>query len=97
MAYVWGLDVRCRLPGWNVADFRTPHKRRMSDGPLLAWTVVAIVVALVVGFFVIVWSICLREGRPARDGKGDRGPPESPTIEGRAARDEAQGCTGAPS
>jgi Na+/H+ antiporter NhaB len=30
----------------------------MSDAFLLALTVVAIVIALVVGFFVVVWSIC---------------------------------------
>lgn len=40
------------------SDFATPPKRRMSDASLLAWTVVAIVIALVVGFFVVVWSIC---------------------------------------
>jgi hypothetical protein len=40
------------------SDFATPPKRRMSDASLLAWTVVAIVIALVVGFFVAVWSIC---------------------------------------
>jgi hypothetical protein len=39
-------------------DVATPHKRRMSDASLLAWTVVAIVITLVVGFFVVVWSIC---------------------------------------
>jgi Na+/H+ antiporter NhaB len=30
----------------------------MSDASLLAWTVVAIVIAVVVGFFVVIWSIC---------------------------------------
>jgi hypothetical protein len=40
------------------SDFATPPKRRMSEASLLAWTVVAIVIALVVGFFVAVWSIC---------------------------------------
>jgi hypothetical protein len=36
----------------------TPPERRLSDASLLAWTVVAIVIALGVGFFVAVWSIC---------------------------------------
>jgi Na+/H+ antiporter NhaB len=30
----------------------------MSDASLLALTVVAIVIAVVVGFFVVIWSIC---------------------------------------
>jgi Na+/H+ antiporter NhaB len=34
----------------------------MSDAALLAWTVVAIVIALIVGFFVVVWSICSQPG-----------------------------------
>lgn len=38
-------------------DFETP-KRRMSDASLLALTVAAIVIAVVVGFFVVIWSIC---------------------------------------
>lgn len=29
----------------------------MSDASLLAWTGLAIVIALVVGFFVVLWSI----------------------------------------
>jgi hypothetical protein len=39
-------------------DFETPPKRRMSDASLLALSVVAIVTAVVVGFFVVIWSIC---------------------------------------
>jgi hypothetical protein len=39
-------------------DFDAPPKRRMSDASLLAWTMVAIVIAVVVGFFVVIWSIC---------------------------------------
>jgi len=39
-------------------DFETPPKRHMSDASLLALTVVAIVIAVVVGFFVVIWSIC---------------------------------------
>jgi hypothetical protein len=39
-------------------DFETPPKRRMSDASVLALTVVAIVIAVVVGFFVVIWSIC---------------------------------------
>jgi hypothetical protein len=40
------------------SDFEAPPKRRMSDASLLALTVVAIVIAVVVGFFVVIWSIC---------------------------------------
>jgi hypothetical protein len=39
-------------------DFATPHKRRMSDASLLASTVVAIAIAVVVVFFLAVWSMC---------------------------------------
>ena len=39
-------------------DFEAPPKRRMSDASLLALTVFAIVIAVVVGFFVVIWSIC---------------------------------------
>ena len=39
-------------------DFATLSKRRMSDASLLALTVVAIVIAVVVGFVIVVWSIC---------------------------------------
>ena len=39
-------------------DLATIPKRRMSDASLLAWTVVAIVIALVVGFIVVVQQIC---------------------------------------
>ena len=39
-------------------DFETPPKRRMSDASSLALTLVAIVIAVVVGFFVVIWSIC---------------------------------------
>lgn len=40
------------------SDFATPPKQRMSDASLLAWTVVAIVIALVVGSFVVVSVVC---------------------------------------
>jgi len=39
-------------------DFETPPKRRMSDASVLALTLVAIVIGVVVGFFVVIWSIC---------------------------------------
>ena len=39
-------------------DFKTPPKRRMSDASVLDFTVAAIVIAVVVGFFVVIWSIC---------------------------------------
>jgi hypothetical protein len=42
----------------SSSDFGTPPKRRMSDASLLAWTVVAIVIALVVGAFVVVSVVC---------------------------------------
>src|SRR4029453_16698297 len=32
-------------------DFATPHERRMPDASLLAWTLVALVIALAVYFF----------------------------------------------
>jgi len=41
-----------------LGDFAAPHKRRMSDASLLAWTVVAIVIAVVVVFLLAVWSMC---------------------------------------
>ena len=39
-------------------DFATPYKRRMSDASLLALTVVAIVIAVGVIFFVVIWGMC---------------------------------------
>ena len=35
-----------------------PRRAPMSDASLLGWTVLAIVIALVVGFSLVVWSIC---------------------------------------
>jgi hypothetical protein len=43
-------------------DSATPPKRRMSDASLLALTVVAIVIAVVVGFFLVVQQICSEPG-----------------------------------
>jgi hypothetical protein len=39
-------------------DLATPHKRRMSDASLLALTVVTIVIAVGVIFFVVIWGMC---------------------------------------
>ena len=42
------------LPGWTVVDFGTSHERRMTDASLLGLTVLVLVIALVVGFFVVI-------------------------------------------
>jgi hypothetical protein len=43
-------------------DFARPHKQRISDAALLGLILIAIVIALVVGFFVVVQQICSEPG-----------------------------------
>lgn len=43
-------------------DFATPRTRRMSDASLLALTMVAIAIAVVVGFVVVVQQVCSEAG-----------------------------------
>ena len=53
-----GRSPNVALGATPAGDVATSHKRRMSDASLLTEIVVAIVITVVVGFFVIVWSMC---------------------------------------